>query len=243
MTRQHLRRTVTVGFAGLLAAAVFTTPVAAQSTTRDLIMGLNRDLLILAVPIAIFMEGLLLYTVLKYRNNDEAKPTPENKGLEISWTVATALILVFVGFASYQVLAHPDVTPAADSEAQLPDDAVVVDVTARQFLWEFDYQEGNVSTINEMVLPKDRPIYLRVQSADVIHAVHVPELALKVDAIPGQTNQLQTTMTEEGTYQLYCAEYCGQGHSKMLASIEVVSDSEYEDWLEDQQSDDEEEDD
>ncbi|MGM0399065.1 MAG: cytochrome c oxidase subunit II [Halobacteriota archaeon] len=242
MTRTRLRRSATLGFAGLLATAVFTTPVAAQSTTRDLVMGLNRDLLLLAVPIAIFMEGLLLYTVLKYRNNDEAKPTPENKGLEISWTVATALILVFVGFASYQVLAHPDVTPSPEAEAQLPDDAVVVDVTARQFLWEFDYQDENVSTLNEMVVPTDRPIYLRVHSADVIHAVHVPELALKVDAIPGQTNRLQTTITEEGTYQLYCAEYCGQGHSKMLATVEVVSSAEYEDWLDEQQSDDEEDD-
>lgn len=241
MTRPNVRRGATVAFAGLLAATVFAAPVAAQSTTRDLIMGLNRDLMILAVPIAIFMEGLLIYTVLKYRNNDEAKPTPENRGLEISWTVATALILLFVGFASYQVLAHPDVTPTPETEAQLPDDAVVVDVTARQFLWEFEYQDENVSTMNEMVVPTDRPIYLRVHSADVIHAVHVPALALKVDAIPGQTTRLQTTITEEGTYQLYCAEYCGQGHSKMLATVEVKNETAYQDWLDEQQSDDEEE--
>lgn len=240
MTWKTARRGAIVGVFGLLAAAAFSTPVAAQSTTRDLIMGLNRELLILAVPIAIFMEGLLIYTVLKFRNNDEAKPTPENRGLEISWTVATAVILLFVGFASYQVLAHPDVTATPESEAQLPDDAVIIDVTARQFVWQFEYQDQEVSTLNEMVIPKDRPIYLRVQSADVIHAVHVPALALKVDAIPGQTTRLQTTATEEGTYQLYCAEYCGQGHSKMLATVEVVSESEYENWLDEQQEDEEE---
>jgi cytochrome c oxidase subunit 2 len=241
MTRTILRRGAVVGLFGLFAAAVFSTPVAAQSTTEDLIMGLNRDLMILAVPIAIFMEGLLLYTVLKFRNNQEAKPTPENRGLEISWTVATALILVFVGFASYQVLANPAVTaPAPDqAEAQLPDDAVVVDVTGRQFIWQFEYAEENVSSLNTLVIPANRTVYLRVTSADVIHAVHVPELALKVDAMPGQTTALQTTVTEEGTYQLYCAEYCGNGHSKMLADVRVVNETEYETWLDDQRDDDE----
>lgn len=243
MTRTILRRGAVVGLFGLFAAVVFSTPVAAQSTTEDLIMGLNRDLMILAVPIAIFMEGLLLYTVLKFRNNQEAKPTPENRGLEISWTVATALILVFVGFASYQVLANPAVTaPAPDqAETQLPDDAVVVDVTGRQFIWQFEYADENVSSLNTMVIPANRTVYLRVTSADVIHAVHVPELALKVDAMPGQTTALQTTVTEEGTYQLYCAEYCGNGHSKMLADVRVVNETEYETWLDDQRDDETEE--
>ena len=239
MTRTILRRGAVLGLFGLLAAAVLSTPVAAQSTTEELIMGLNRDLMILAVPIAIFMEGLLLYTVLKFRNNQEAKPTPENRGLEISWTVATALILVFVGFASYQVLANPAVSaPSPDqAAAQLPDDAVVVDVTGRQFIWQFEYAEENVSSLNTMVIPANRTVYMRVTSADVIHAVHVPELALKVDAMPGQTTALQTTVTEEGTYQLYCAEYCGNGHSKMLADVRVVNETEYETWLDDQRDD------
>ena len=238
MNHSLLRRGATIGLGTLFAVAAFSIPVAAQSTTRDLIMGLNRDLLLLAVPIAIFMEALLLYTVLKYRNNEDPKPTPENRGLEISWTVATALILVFVGFASYQVLAHPAVTAPPEAEADLPDDAVIIDVTARQFAWQFEYQDEEVATLNEMVVPADRTIYLRVTSADVIHAVHVPELALKIDATPGQTSALQTTITEEGTYQLYCAEYCGTGHSKMLATVEVVDDEEYEEWLAEQREDD-----
>lgn len=234
MKRNLLRYTTRAAVVGSIAVTAFAAPVLAQSTTKDLIMGLNRDLLLLAVPIAVFMEGLLLYTVYRFKDNDEAKPTPENRGLEISWTVATAVILLFVGFASYQVLAHPDVAATPDSEAQLPDDAVVVDVTARQFIWQFEYPEENVSSLNELVVPANRTLYLRVSSRDVIHAVHVPELALKVDAIPGQTNALQTTITEEGSYQLYCAEYCGTGHSKMLATVTVVSDSEYQDWLDQQ---------
>ena len=238
MTRTTLRRATMFGATGLLATAVFANPVAAQSTTEDLIMGLNRDLMFLAVPIAIFMEGLLLYTVLKFRNNENPVPTPENRSLEISWTVATALILVFVGFASYQVLAAPSVTAPApeNADAQLPDDAVVVDVTGRQFIWQFEYPEQNVSSLNTLVVPANRTIYLRVTSADVIHAVHVPELALKVDALPGQTNAIQTTITEEGNYTLYCAEYCGNGHSKMLAEVQVVNETEDQNWLDETQT-------
>ncbi|MFB6081754.1 MAG: cytochrome c oxidase subunit II [Halanaeroarchaeum sp.] len=236
MTPTIIRRAGVAGAFGLLALAAFVSPVAAaQSSTEEFIMGLNRDLLILAVPIAIFMEGLLIYTVFRFRNNEEPKPTGENRSLEISWTVATALILLFVGFASYQVLAQPAVTAPATA-AQAPDDAVQVDVTAQQFVWQFEYPEENVTSLNTLVLPVNRTIYMTVTSEDVIHSVHVPALALKQDAVPGQVNALQTTVTEEGTYQLYCAEYCGSGHSKMLATVKVVNQTEYEDWLQEQQT-------
>jgi len=234
MSRSLPRYAALLGLLALVVAGAFATPVAAQSNTKDLIMGLNQDLMMLAVPIAIFMEGLLLYTVLKFRNNDDPKPTSENRSLEISWTVATALILVFVGFASYQVLAQPAVTAPHDV-TKVPDDAVQVNITGRQFIWQFTYPEHNVSSLNEMVVPANRTIYMRVTSDDVIHSVHVPALALKQDAIPGQTNVMQTTITEEGTYQLYCAEYCGTGHSKMLAKVRVVNESEYEAWLQQNQ--------
>ncbi|MFB6093390.1 MAG: cytochrome c oxidase subunit II [Halanaeroarchaeum sp.] len=231
--RHTLRRGATLGGVAVFALAALASPVAAQSTTENLVMGLNRKLMILAVPIAVFMEGLLLYTVLKFRNNDEPKETSENRGLEISWTVATALILLFVGFSSYQVLAQPAVTaPAPErADAALPESAVTVDVTGQQFIWRFQYPEENVTSLNTMVIPVNRTIYMRVTSRDVIHSVHVPALALKQDAIPGQVNAIQTTVTEQGTYQLYCAEYCGAGHSKMLATVRVVNETEYQNWL------------
>ncbi|MFB6069967.1 MAG: cytochrome c oxidase subunit II [Halanaeroarchaeum sp.] len=231
MTHTLLRRTGILGVLGLFALGGFVTPVAAQSSTEKLIMGLNRDLLILAVPITVFMEALLIYTVLRFRNNDDPKPTGENRSLEISWTVATALILLFVGFASYQVLAQPAVSGSTNL-AEPPEDAVTVDITGRQFIWKFEYPEENVSSLNTMVVPVNETIYMRVTSADVIHSVHVPELALKQDAVPGQVNTIRTTITEQGNYTLYCAEYCGAGHSKMLAEVRVVNETEYQNWLE-----------
>jgi len=86
------------------------------------------------------------------------------------------------------------------------------------------------------VLPADRPVVLHITSSDWIHAFHAPGLGLKSDAIPGNHNIIRTEITEPGTYQLYCAEYCGTGHSDMLGEVEVVSGDEYESWLDEQQS-------
>lgn len=228
-----LRRALALTTAGGIGLLTLSGTVAAQSTSRDLIMGLNRNLMILAVPIGIFMTALLLYAVLKFRNREEPKPTGESKALEISWTVATALVLLFVGLASYQVMADPAVT-APQTVEEVDGDPVEVSIIGQQFLWVFEYPEHDITNPQEMVLPANQTIFLRVQSRDMIHAVHVPALALKTDAIPGQTNTLQTTITEEGNYTLYCAEYCGQGHSKMLADVTVLSQEEYEEWVAEQ---------
>jgi cytochrome c oxidase subunit 2 len=75
-----------------------------------------------------------------------------------------------------------------------------------------------------------------VTSSDWIHAFHAPGLGLKADALPEHHNMIRTKISETGTYQLYCAEYCGVGHSEMLGQIEVVSEDEYESWLDEQQS-------
>lgn len=232
MIRTQLRRAISLVTVGLLALGTFTTPVAAQSTTMDLIMGLNRTMLLMAVPIGIFMISLLVYTVLRFRKREEPKPTGENRNLEISWTVATALVLLFVGIASYQVMAEPAVT-APPSIEDVEGDPVEITVIGQQFSWTFQYPEHDVTNRGTMVVPVNQTLFLQVESRDMIHAVHVPALGLKTDAIPGQVNTLQTTITEEGTYTLYCAEYCGQGHSKMLADVKVVSQTEYEEWLQD----------
>ncbi len=234
MIRSPLRRGIAFTTPALFGVLLFASPVVAQSTTKDLIMGLNRTLLLLAVPIGVFMTVLLLYTVLKFRKREEPKPTGENRALEVSWTVATALVLLFVGLASYQVMAEPAVT-APQSVEEVEGDPVEVTIIGQQYLWVFEYPEHEVTNPNTMVLPANQTIFIRVQSRDMIHAVHVPALALKTDAIPGQTNTLQTTITEEGTYTLYCAEYCGQGHSKMLADVKVVNQTAYQEWLDEQQ--------
>ncbi|MFC7045475.1 cytochrome c oxidase subunit II [Halobacteriaceae archaeon GCM10025711] len=235
----HAKRTGVVTLLSLAVLGVLADPVAAQgysSITEQLIWDLNWRLLAVAVPITILVEGILFYTVWRFRNNDDPKPTQENRRLEITWTVATAIILLFVGVASYSVLADQNVTATQDSIEQAQDgDAVVVEVTGVQWLWQFNYPAHDISTTNELVLPANRPIVLKLTSNDVIHSFHAPGLGLKQDALPNQQTYLQTTITEPGNYTLYCAEFCGQGHSEMLATIEVMPQDEYDQWVQEQQ--------
>ncbi len=224
----------------LATLVVATSPAAAgpaDTVTEELIRTLNANLLYAAVPVTVLVEGVLIYTVWEFRESrqDEAKPTQENRLLEITWTVATAVILVFVGVASYQVLAHPMVAQTETAQLEMEGDPVVVDVTAQRYFWAFEYNGTGVETQNELVLPTDRPIVLNVTSRDWLHAFHVPELGLKQDAFPGHAERILTRANEEGMYQGYCAEYCGVGHSQMMFTVEVTNQSEYQEWLAGQQ--------
>jgi len=222
---------------GVVGLLVVVEPVAAQgadSVTERLISDLNMQLLAVAIPITLVVEGILVYTVWKYKDNEEPEPTKENRRLEITWTVATAVVLLFVGVATYGVMANPNVVATENTADEMDGDPVVVEVTAVQWFWQFEYPEQNVSTRGEMVIPTDRPILIKTTSSDVIHAFHAPELGLKQDALPGQWNYIRTEATEPGTYRLYCAEYCGAGHSQMLGNVTVMESEEYRSWLDDQ---------
>ena len=198
----ELRR---VGPAALVAAvglAVLVDPVAAQSgadtTTEALINDLNSLLLYIAVPIAVLVEGILIYTVWKYRKNDEPQPTKENRRLEIAWTVATAVILVAVGIGAYTVMASPWVSAQSDQALDSQQEPVEIKVVAQKYFWSFEYPNETVreitgnesatsfSSTDRLVMPTDRPVELNITSRDWLHALHVPEMGLKQDAFPGQ---------------------------------------------------------
>ena len=252
-----------IGFCALLSVAFLlaaTEPVLAQSTNIDLINELNSKLLYVAIPITLLVEIILIYTVWKFVNNDDPKPTRENRRLEITWTVTTAIILLVVGLAAFTILGSPYMALVPDSasdaqrEAQqaiqpsvtqpnmtgavAPEsqDAVEVEAQAFQWGWEFIYPEAGVNSSTELVIPANTEVYLHVTSQDVLHAVHVPALGLKQDTIPGEYNTIQTNATEPGSYQLYCAEFCGSGHSRMLVNMTVMPQDDYQQWLNQQES-------
>lgn len=229
------KRTATALLLCVAFLAMIASPVAAQdysTPTERFIDQLNSKLLYIAVPITILVEGILFYAVVKFRNNDEPLPTEENRRLEITWTVATALVLLFVGVASYGVMA--EITTPVDAEPQ--QDQVVVDVIAQKWVWNFEYPRENAASTATMVIPVDQEIYLNITSTDWLHSFHAPELGLKQDAFPGESTPLTFTATEQGEYTLYCAEYCGAGHSKMLGTVKVVSQQEYQQWLQQNQA-------
>lgn len=229
----------------MTVAAIVSVVAAAPSTNRELFHDLNLNLLYLAVPIILAVELILYYSVWKYRDNEEDRqPTRKNRRLELTWTFATAIVLIYVGAASFYVLGNPFISPeAADPSPDAPNeqlqgkvypddpDAVVVDLTAYRFGWSFTYNRTNVTTKGKLVVPADTNVYIHLTAREVIHSVYVPRLGIKQDAIPGRYNTIITKVTKPGTYQLYCAEFCGSGHSRMYANVTVLPENEYQDWL------------
>jgi len=215
----------------LLVAA----PASAQaSESARMIQELNDKLLVVALPITLLVEGILIYAVLKFRNNDDPQPTQENRRLEITWTIATAIILLFVGFAAFQVMASPQISTVGPSDQPDPSEDFIIDVTATNaWAWEFNYtgQYDGVQTTNEVYLPEDRQVYFRITAEDWLHMMHVPELGLKQQARPGTSVTITTTPTETGQFQGYCTEFCGVGHSTMLFTAHVQTQENFEEEM------------
>lgn len=110
------------------------------------------------------------------------------------------------------------------------EDQLIVEVDGRQWWWEVRYPDLGVVTANEIHLPVERPILLRVRSIDVIHSFWIPSLAGKMDLLPDRTNVMSFSASEPGTYRGVCAEFCGLQHAKMRLTAFVGSEAEFEQW-------------
>jgi len=108
---------------------------------------------------------------------------------------------------------------------------VVVNVTGMQFSWEFEYEDTEVDSADELHVPVGKDILLNISAGDVIHSFWVPQLRLKQDAIPGSDAQLRFVATKTGTYPIVCAELCGSYHGMMRTEMVVETEEEYLDWL------------
>ena len=204
---------------------------------RPTIDDLNEQLLYVALPLTLFVEVTLVYAVYRFRDNEDPSPTVDDPALEITWTAATGVILLFVGVSAFFVLANPYLTPAAAGAAGGADpagdsaDDLVVEVVAYQWDWEFRYPAAN-ATSGRLVIPVDRDVRFVLGSEDVIHSFYVPKLGVKQDVFPGHETVARTRATRTGEYRLYCAELCGVGHTRMQATVEVRNGSAYREWLE-----------
>ncbi len=111
------------------------------------------------------------------------------------------------------------------------DGAIEVEVVGYQYWWEFRLPEEGVVTANELTIPVGRPVELTLRSDDVIHSFWVPQLAGKIDMVPGRTNELTIEADEPGVYRGQCAEFCGVQHAQMALYVEAVPPDEYEAWV------------
>jgi cytochrome c oxidase subunit 2 len=175
---------------------------------------------------AIVVFGIILFS-LKYRHRqtDVTSTTVDishNTRLELLWSIIPAILVVIVFFWGFKIFMRMHVVPK---------DALEIKVTAQKWFWSFDYPEG-INTVNELVVPAGRPIKLLMSSKDVIHSFYVPDFRVKMDVLPNRYTITWFEAPNIGTHNLFCAEYCGEGHSTMLGKVKVVSEREYSEWLE-----------
>ena len=184
-------------------------------------------LLIASVPIFVLVMSVAIYSVLAFRvrpgDMSDGAPIHGNTRLEVVWVTIPFVLVSALAIYGWVVL--------DDIEAKQKD-TMVVNVTARQFAWSFDYPgEGKIKS-NQLVLPKDRPVEFRVKTKDVLHSFWVPEFRLKTDTVPGLTTKVRLTPDRIGNYDVVCAELCGIGHSTMRQAVRVVPPAEFDRWVE-----------
>ncbi len=200
----------------------------AVSTQGALIDALFSVLIGLATTVFVIVQGLLLYSIVRFaRAPEDESDGPAIRGntqLEVFWTAIPALLVVGVAILSYQVLVEID-RPAADR--------LTVEVTGRQFSWEFYYPDYDIKA-NELHIPLGRQVNLRLTSADVNHAFWVPEMRIKKDAMGDRITEANITGTELGTYPIVCAELCGAGHALMRSQVIVESGPDFQTWTQTQ---------
>lgn len=225
-----------IGAALLVSCGAVDTPqtmLFPRSDNNQVISGLFAPLTWLAIVIFILVQGLLLYSVYRFRvrDNDDSIPPQVhgNTRLEIAWTIAPSIVVVIMLILTYQAMAKIEAAPPAD--------ALRVRVIGHQWWWEVHYPDLDVVTANEIHIPIDRPVYFELESKDVIHSFWVPRLMGKRDLMPGSTNTIWFTPTEEGLYLGQCAEYCGTAHAQMRYHVVVESETAFNKWVARQRQD------
>ncbi len=219
-------------------------PPIAVTTQGAEIRNLYTVIFLIAVAIFLVVEGLIIWTVIRYRRKpgDDTLPpqTHGNNIAEFVWTIVPTIIVVFMFFVSWQTLNQVDTTSAG---AQTK-----IRALAGQFQWQFDYlaQDGTTVLYTEyiplskdgggMTVPAGRTVLLSLVSNDVIHAFYVPQFLFKRDVVPGRTNQFDFMVNASDAGQTFrgqCAELCGVGHSIMLFDVRALTATEFDAWLAD----------
>jgi cytochrome c oxidase subunit 2 len=191
--------------------------------------GREVDFLILALvlvscAVLALVFGLILLYVVRYRADsgvDRGAPGRKTWRFEIGWTAATFamfFVLFIWGGDLYVRLFQP------------PADALRIYVVGKQWMWKVEHQGGQ-REINALHVPVNRPIQLVMTSEDVIHDFSVPAFRIKRDVLPGRYESLWFQVETPGTYQLFCTQLCGVGHSSMIGEVVAMSQPEFETWL------------
>jgi cytochrome c oxidase subunit 2 len=187
-------------------------------------------LIFLAVILAL-VTFLVIFAIIRYRDRPGAPEARQNfgsPGLEIIWTVAPILSLIVL--AVFMVFAMHNGDPP---KPERPPDLRII---AHQWWWEVHYVNSGVIASNEIHIPAGRPLVVELLSADVIHDFWVPELARKIDIVPGHRNSIWLEADHPGIYLGACAEFCGTEHAWMRIRVIAQTPEQFGLWLEAQRA-------
>lgn len=166
----------------------------------------------------------MLYLAIKYRRkspDERASLVEESKVVEVSWVVIPAILVLIVFTWGFQTFIKMGVAPS---------NAYEITVRGKQWLWEFEYPNGITKT-NELHVPADRPVRLKMSSQDVLHSFFVPAFRVKQDVLPNRYSYVWFEPTKVDTFKIACTEYCGTQHSGMYANVIVQPQEEFRKWL------------
>ncbi len=198
------------------------------TTTEQIIDPIFYYIIGISFFFLLLITAIMLWFVWKYRRSRHPRPTSQvtkNVPLEVLWTLiptVIALSMFYYGWSGYIALQRP------------PQGAMKVDVTARQWSWTFAYPNGKTSS--KLYVPTGKPVAVDLRSVDVIHSFFIPAFRVKKDAVPGMTTHAWFVATDPGSYDLFCAEYCGAGHSAMITTVEALPPEKFAAWYEGKQA-------
>ncbi|MBN2304727.1 MAG: cytochrome c oxidase subunit II [Anaerolineae bacterium] len=207
--------------------------------SNDDVNRLFRIVLWIAIPIFLLVEGLIVYSIIRFRRRTEDEMPEQVEGntlLEITWTVMAFVIVTVLFLLTLRAL-QTDYNVVAGNEDTTPD--LTVRVTGYMFNWDYEYvlgdsEETGVMTTLTMTIPAGKNVLLEITSTDVQHSFWVPDLAGKVDAIPGYINTMWLNASKPGLYTGNCAEFCGLNHYNMLIEVDVLESAAFDVWLAEQ---------
>ena len=180
--------------------------------------------------IGIVVEAGLLWVCYRFREKP-GQPLPRQLHghtlLEVSWTIAFAVVLL--------IFAVPTIPVIFATQVATPPEAMRIDVSGRQWWWEFKYPELKVVTANELHIPAGQLLAFNLHAPDVIHSFWMPQLGGKRDVVPGRVNRIMLSPDGPGEFPGQCAEYCGMSHANMRFRVIVQSKPDFDKWVADQQ--------
>jgi cytochrome c oxidase subunit 2 len=219
------------------AMAAFGLPEAVNERMQT-IESIYLQLLAIGTIVFLVVFGWLGYNLVKFRPGGEGEPSYEehrgNLKAEAVWTIIPLVIVIWIGFISFtgfQAISEESEEPAAEIQVQ-----------GFQWFWQADYGEevslsqqpgqgGSLEGEEPFLIPANEPVVFNITSGDVIHSFWIPELGVKADAMPDDTQRVTVT-APVGEYLIQCAEMCGNpGHAYMNAKLHAVPQEDYQEWI------------